>query len=351
MGEKRLKAEKILMLSVKIAIGASLAIYIAEYLRLENAASAGIITLLSVLTTKWGTLKLSLLRIVTFLATVAGCWLIFQYVQGDWIGFGIFLFFMVILCELTGLRNTLSVNAVIATHILTARDFSADFFVNELLLVLIGVALAFLLNLFHGNRSHKKVIIENMRYTEQQLQEIGVHRQLEIGFLFPSFIPHRQQQRPHFFQLPRSQAERFIEESGNPRDGEKFLPGEQQLFREEQHVDQFTIPEVAVSVYDSGRNEEHAALEQRIRPGLENVASRPLHDDDELVEIMEVHALCSGVIGIFRRRDGNAAFPVEMPVHFYLEVGWIPVFHECLKNPAFCLKNESFSWFLQYNIE
>ena len=126
MGEKRLKAEKILLLSVKIAIGASLAIYIAEYLRLENAASAGIITLLSVLTTKWGTLKLSLLRIVTFLATVAGCWLIFQYVQGDWIGFGIFLFFMVILCELTGLRNTLSVNAVIATHILTARDFSAD---------------------------------------------------------------------------------------------------------------------------------------------------------------------------------------------------------------------------------
>ena len=38
--------------------------------------------------------------------------------------------------------------------------------------MLIGVALAFLLNLFHGNRSHKKVIIENMRYTEQQLQEI-----------------------------------------------------------------------------------------------------------------------------------------------------------------------------------
>ena len=172
MGEKRLKAEKLLLLSVKIAVGASLAIYIAEYLRLENAASAGIITLLSVLTTKWGTLKLSLLRIVTFLATAAGCWLIFRYVQGDWIGFGILLFFMVILCELTGLRNTLSVNAVIATHILTARAFSIGFFLNEFLLVLIGVSLAFLLNLFQGNRSHKKVMIENMRYTEQQLQEI-----------------------------------------------------------------------------------------------------------------------------------------------------------------------------------
>ena len=172
MGEKRLKAGKILLLSVKIAIGASLAIYIAEYLQLEYAASAGIITLLSVLTTKWGTLKLSLLRILTFLITAAGCWLILQYVRGDWIGFGIFLFFMVGLCELTGLRNTLSVNAVIATHILAAQDFSVDFLLNEFFLVLIGVGLAFVLNLFNGNRAHKKMLIKNMRYTEQQLQII-----------------------------------------------------------------------------------------------------------------------------------------------------------------------------------
>ena len=162
MGEKRLKAGKILLLSVKIAIGASLAIYIAEYLQLEYAASAGIITLLSVLTTKWGTLKLSLLRILTFLITAAGCWLILQYVRGDWIGFGIFLFFMVGLCELTGLRNTLSVNAVIATHILAAQDFSVDFLLNEFFLVLIGVGLAFVLNLFNGNRAHKKMLIKNM---------------------------------------------------------------------------------------------------------------------------------------------------------------------------------------------
>lgn len=172
MREKRLKMEKFLLLSIKISIGSSLAIYFAEFLGLQYAASAGIVTLLSVLTTKWGTLKLSLLRIATFLVTAAGCWLIFRYVNGDWIGFGIFLFFMVIICELTGLRNTLSVNAVIATHLLTSQDFSVAFFMNEFLLVAIGVGLAFVLNLFHGNKSHKKIIIENMRYTEQQLQEI-----------------------------------------------------------------------------------------------------------------------------------------------------------------------------------
>ena len=56
MGDRKYKAGKILLVSVKIGIGASLAIYLAECLSLQFHTSAGIITLLSVLTTKWGTL-------------------------------------------------------------------------------------------------------------------------------------------------------------------------------------------------------------------------------------------------------------------------------------------------------
>lgn len=172
MEERKYKAGKILLVAVKTAIGASLAIYLAECLRLQFHTSAGIIALLSVLTTKWGTLKLSLLRIVTFLFTAAACWLLLQYFRGDWIGFGIFLFFLVGICEWLDLRGTVSVNAVIATHFMTVRDFSVEFVCNELLLVLLGVTIAFVLNLFQGNRTYQKMIIENMRYTEQQLQEI-----------------------------------------------------------------------------------------------------------------------------------------------------------------------------------
>lgn len=172
MEDRKYKAGKILLVSVKIGIGASLAIYLAECLSLQFHTSAGIITLLSVLTTKWGTLKLSLLRLVTFICTAAACWLLLQYFKGDWIGFGIFLFFLVGICEWLDLRSTVSVNAVIATHFMTVKDFSAKFMLNEFLLVVIGVAIAFLLNLFQGNRAHKKIITENMRYTEQQLQEI-----------------------------------------------------------------------------------------------------------------------------------------------------------------------------------
>lgn len=171
MNEKRLKAGKIFLVSVKIGIGASLAIYIAERLQLQYYASAGIIALLSILTTKWGTLKLSVFRIVTFVGSVAACWIIFRYIEGDWIGFGLFLFLMIAVCELLDLRSTVSVNAVIATHFLATQDFSREFILNEFMLVIIGIVIAFALNLFQGNASHQKAIVGHMRYTEQKLQE------------------------------------------------------------------------------------------------------------------------------------------------------------------------------------
>ena len=58
----KLKRQKLLLLALKTAIGGSAAIYIAEKIGLQFAPSAGIIAMLSLVSTKWGTLKLSLLQ-------------------------------------------------------------------------------------------------------------------------------------------------------------------------------------------------------------------------------------------------------------------------------------------------
>lgn len=169
---KSLQVSKNLLLAVKIGLGASIAIYIAEYMRLENYASAGTIALLSIMTTKWGTIKLSLWRVVTYATTVILCWVLFVHIHGSWAAYGLFLFFTVALCEWLGLRNTLSVNAVIGTHFLVKMDFSAEFIRNEFLLVVIGITVALLLNLFQDNMRNENGIIWNMRYTERELQKI-----------------------------------------------------------------------------------------------------------------------------------------------------------------------------------
>ena len=166
------KKRKTLLLAVKIAVGSSAAIYIAQMLGLEYAISAGTITLLTLLTTKWETVRLSAFRLVTFAVTILLAWASFAHIKSMWIGYGVFIFCVVLFAEVMGWRATISVNSVIGAHLLTSRDFGMSFVENEFLLVLIGVVIAFLLNLFQNNGRNEKDIIANMRYTEERLQQI-----------------------------------------------------------------------------------------------------------------------------------------------------------------------------------
>lgn len=170
--ETRRKLEKRLLLAVKIAVGSAAAIYIAEAMHLEYAVSAGTVTLLSLLGTKWETVKVSAVRIGTFFLTSLLAVVFIPWMHSEWIAFGIVIFIMALLSINMGWRESLSVNAVIAAHYMMKMDFSIEFIYNEFMLVLIGVFIAFLLNLVHLNKNRKKDIIEDMRYTERTLQEI-----------------------------------------------------------------------------------------------------------------------------------------------------------------------------------
>ncbi len=170
MTKEKIKFRRILLLAAKIAVGSSAAIFLAEYLNLEFATSAGTITLLTLVTTKWETVRLSLARLVTFcISAFLGC-LIFTMVSGDWISYGIYIFFTVMICYLLDWQATLSVNAVIGSHFLTAAEYDTAFIVNELLLVLIGISFALLLNLFQNNRTEQKLLVRNMKITEEKMR-------------------------------------------------------------------------------------------------------------------------------------------------------------------------------------
>lgn len=163
---------KILLLALKIGLGGSAAYYVAELLHLEFASSAGIIALLTLQTTKWETFRLSLRRVITFFVTFGMCWILFHVVHTSWLDYGIYLFSIVLMCEFLGWRSTLSVNAVIAVHFLSTQNFSYDFMINELLLVIIGITVAILLNLFHINGVQEQSIIKSMRHVEHQMKQI-----------------------------------------------------------------------------------------------------------------------------------------------------------------------------------
>ena len=108
---------KIILLSLKIGIGSSLSLYAAQKLGLNYAVSAGTITLLSLMNSKWETIKLSGSRIASFLITVLAGWLLFTHISSMWIAYGILLTFIVFMAEILDWRATISVNGVIAAHL------------------------------------------------------------------------------------------------------------------------------------------------------------------------------------------------------------------------------------------
>lgn len=178
--EKKRKLEKTLLLSFKIAVGSAAAIYIAEALHLEYAVSAGTVTLLSVLGTKWETVRVSGVRIITFFITSLLAMMLIPWMHSEWIAFGIVIFIVTLLSVIMGWKASLSVNGVIAAHFMMKMDFSLAFIYNEFMLVLIGVVIALVLNLFHLNENRKKDLIADMRYTENTLQ--GILREM-AGYL------------------------------------------------------------------------------------------------------------------------------------------------------------------------
>lgn len=167
-----MRVKNSLMLATKIAIGSSISIYIATLLHLESAASAGTITLLTLMTTKWDTVRLSYARIITYFLSVIIAWLAFHGCESEWMAYGIFAFAVVLMCAMNGWMATVSVNAVVGVHILSMSEGWLEFIRNEFMLVLIGVSMALVLNLFQDNGSSKKAIISNMRQVEGRLQMV-----------------------------------------------------------------------------------------------------------------------------------------------------------------------------------
>lgn len=156
----------------KAAAATCFSIIAAETLKLDFASSAGIITLLTLLSTRRETVRLAGRRLLSFGVAAFLSWLVFGHLDGIWLPYGIYVFLLVGISTILGLGNTISVNAVIGTHLMTDRNFEAAALLNELCLVLIGVSVSMAVNLFHDNQGQRERIIQDMREIEGLLQGI-----------------------------------------------------------------------------------------------------------------------------------------------------------------------------------
>jgi len=162
---------EILLKSCKAAIGSATAIFIAEHVGLDYAASAGIIALITLQDTRRATLRLAARRVLSFfiamvLAAVMGGLLGFHAA-----GYGCFVFFLAVLSLSRGLGSTLSTNAVFGTHLfIVGKAMTVDFFLNELAILLLGAGVAIIINAkMPGMENELRTLLE---YSEHELKQI-----------------------------------------------------------------------------------------------------------------------------------------------------------------------------------
>lgn len=155
---------------MKVGIGSAVAIIVAEALGLMYSPSAGIITLLTVQNTRKETLLIASKRIVSFLMAVIISYIMFGSLGYNPLVFGGFVLVFVALSYLFNLKDGISMNAVLMTHFLIEKRVDWQIFLNEVLILSIGMGIGIVINLIMPN--FKKKILLKQYILEEEMKKI-----------------------------------------------------------------------------------------------------------------------------------------------------------------------------------
>ncbi|KAF1297704.1 hypothetical protein BAU15_13125 [Enterococcus sp. JM4C] len=168
--------------TVKTAVSAALAMILANALQLLYAPAAGIIAVLSVTNSKKSSLQTGIYRLLSLTLATGLAFICFSILGYQPIAFGFFLLLFIPLAVLFGLSDGIVVSSVLVTHYLVEESMSWSLIANEYLLMMIGVGLALLANLYMPNSENRlkedQQIIETM--FRKLLTEMSLYLTQEI---------------------------------------------------------------------------------------------------------------------------------------------------------------------------
>lgn len=136
------------MRTIKTAIGAALAVFIAQSLNVSYAANAGIIVILSVQATKRKSLDLAVMRIGSTILALAVGTLVFSTVGFTAIAFGLYLLIFIPIAVKLKFHDGIVPCSVLVSHLLAVQSVAIEWLGNEMLQMLIGAGIGFILNLY-----------------------------------------------------------------------------------------------------------------------------------------------------------------------------------------------------------
>lgn len=153
-----------LLLNFEIALAFIISILISEISGLENSITAGVVTLLSIQTTKTQTVNIAAKRVIGYFIMLVMVIVIFNTLGYNLISFGIFVFLFALINSRFNISIGLAPNVVMAGHFYARQTTDINFIFNETAIYLIAVAVAIIVNLIipvTKSREKEKYNIDN----------------------------------------------------------------------------------------------------------------------------------------------------------------------------------------------
>ena len=134
--------------TVKMGVGATISIILAQGLGFKYAASAGIITLLSIQNTRRESVEIAFRRIVATIIALAIGSCLFSLLGYHAVVFGVYLLVFIPIAARLKVTQGVVPASVLVTHILGDGKVTAGLLFNEIGLLMIGVIIALLINMY-----------------------------------------------------------------------------------------------------------------------------------------------------------------------------------------------------------
>ncbi|MBB6635097.1 aromatic acid exporter family protein [Cohnella thailandensis] len=168
--------------TIKTAVGVSVSVLIGELLGLQNFASAGILTLLCIQKSRKKSIHAAVSR---FFACLSGMFIstgIFELIGYEAYSFLAVLLLFIPLLVRFKFQEGIASSVVIMMHIYMHGKVEASFFLNEFLIVVIGLGVALLVNWYMP--SIDRVLIKHQEETERLTSAIllEIAKYLKSGY-------------------------------------------------------------------------------------------------------------------------------------------------------------------------
>lgn len=156
--------------TIKTAIGAMIALVIAQLFELDNAGTAAVIALLSVQSTKRQSVIVAVKRFTACIAGMLLATILFEGTAYTPITIGLLLFLYIPIMAKLQLQDGIVPGFVIIMQMYVKGSVSIDYIANQVSIILIGIIVALLVNLYMPSTENK--LRQIAKETEENMKQL-----------------------------------------------------------------------------------------------------------------------------------------------------------------------------------